>query len=163
MHAPGLRAPQPPFMQDLREAASLTHVVVGEGGIAALPLQLQPGRARLAGSSPGQSDLPVTAAAPPAVGTTPGAAGGRGAASPAAAAAAHDKIYVSHGWVEQSLAKGSLLPPADFPPPDAAAQVATPVAGSGELDHKADLRHIAMLICGSVRMQAWGRCLDADA
>ncbi|KAL4439228.1 hypothetical protein ABPG77_004130 [Micractinium sp. CCAP 211/92] len=109
--------------QDPREAASVTHVVVGEGGIAALPPQLQPG-ARPTGSSSSARSPPAAAAAAHASGGSVG----RSKAVPAATGAT--KVYVNHGWVEQSLAKGRLQPPANFPPPDPAANVPTPTAGS---------------------------------
>lgn len=114
-------------MQDPGEAASVTHVVVGEGGIAALPPQLQPGGAHPATSSSGLRSLPAV----PASGG--GAGKGLGQSSSAAAIPeASGKVYVSHHWVECSLAKGRLLPLGDFPPPDPAAEVPTPTAGSGE-------------------------------
>ncbi|KAL4428436.1 hypothetical protein ABPG75_002525 [Micractinium tetrahymenae] len=109
--------------QDPKEAASVTHVVAGDGGIAALPPQLQPGGSRPANSSSDRPKLSAAAAAASRSGSGSGPGGKSRAAS--------GRVYVSHGWVERSLAKGRLLPPADFPPPDPAAEVPTPTGAAG--------------------------------
>lgn len=41
------------------------------------------------------------------------------------------RAYVSYQWLEQCLAKGQLLSPSDYPPPDPAA-VLTPTAAAGK-------------------------------
>lgn len=90
------------------KAQGITHVVVGEGGLASLPPQLQPGGAR-----------PTTS----------------GAGRPSSAGAASQQLrrqYVNEHWLARCLAKQQLLPAEDYPPPDPAAEVPTPTAGGSE-------------------------------
>lgn len=82
--------------------------MVGEGGLASLPPQLQPGGAR-----------PTTS----------------GAGRPSSAGAASQqprRQYVSEHWLARCLGKQQLLPAEDYPPPDPAAEVPTPIAGGSE-------------------------------
>lgn len=143
------------LMQDPKAAGDVTHVVVGEGGLSALPPQLQPGSSGAPALSGTQTQRPQQSAATPSsntaagvpvssggVGGTPGGAGsmrsglesgnahdGTSSGTPSSSNGSTGRVYVSHLWVERCLAKGRLLPPADFPPPDPAAEVPTPTAG----------------------------------
>lgn len=153
---------------------AITHVMVGQRGLAALPPQLRP-----QGSQPAPSAAKVDGKASPLpqsgnVGSTSGSMGAAAAAAPSPAEAAGTSkglagqgsgqqqasgaasvgskrqggppqrseaqrgqrlLYVSHTWLEQSLAKHCVQPEADHPPPDPGSQpgMSAPAASGKEL------------------------------
>jgi hypothetical protein len=102
------------------KSPGITHVVVGDRGIASLPPQLQPGSSQPARSSSSPVGQPAPLPASKATAT--------------ALAAEPQRHWVSSQWVEQCLAQQQLLPTEDFPPPDPDAVQVTPTA-AGELRH----------------------------
>lgn len=120
-------------------------MVVGQGGITSLPPQLRPGGSKPPASAVqgrGHPGSPVAASR--SRGSSPDGSKGRGEGRSdqrgsgdkqpkggVAGEGGQQLQYVSHQWVEQSLARQQLLPPADYPPPDPDAQVHTPTAVGG--------------------------------
>jgi len=95
------------------KSAGITHVVVGEGGLASLPPQLHPEGARPATSGAGRRPSAASSSQQP------------------------QRRYVNEHWIARCLAKQQLLPVEEYPPPDPTADVPTPTAGGSELEAQA--------------------------